>query len=440
LTHDSESPPADRQKARKLGARLAEWGVLGAALAASFLLGAWVNRPQPTSLAEQPRPAPEAPETTKVPPQPHSRGGSQPRRPEPQAAEARAAAIRRDAEAIRAECKAAGGDWEKWQRDTAPYREALKGRLASPGKAGSGVAADGLTVMEGLSGFPLFEVSPGMHLRHLYDPDSVDPFRKERPVVAARRWLGARGIDLIFVPVPKMTEVYVEHFLDRCPADGVVGPHLRRTLLELLDNDVEVVDVFRLFRSKRDADEEYLYNSADSHWAPRGMHVVAKELADRIERYRFGSQARYGPPVVKTCPEPYWASLSNSLGGDLPFQDGWISLSDEQRKRAVAAQAAVSLQVTTPDGNRPADHPESPVLVIGHSYLRHFRELLVKELNLLVQTNFGKNNTTEGFADLLRDPELLAHCHVVVWVTTEQHLTRFQPMPPPILAALEEKK
>jgi hypothetical protein len=63
---------------------------------------------------------------------------------------------------------------------------------------------------------------------------------------------------------------------------------------------------------------------------------------------------------------------------------------------------------------------------------------LIKELNQLIYSRYWDNQTTEFFRDSLREPTLLEHCRVVVWITTDQHLTRFQPMPAPILAALQE--
>jgi hypothetical protein len=86
------------------------------------------------------------------------------------------------------------------------------------------------------------------------------------------------------------------------------------------------------------------------------------------------------------------------------------------------------------------DDPTSPVLVIGNSYVRDFREQLIKELNLLTLTKLGDNQTTEPFVDFLRDPTQLAHCRVVVWITTEQHMAWFKPMPEPIMASLKGGK
>jgi hypothetical protein len=363
-----------------------------------------------------------------------------PRVAEPGAVAARSAAIHQAAEAIRAECRAAGGDWEAWQRTTEQYRGALRARvqaLKDAGLAGPNDAGLNCEALAGNQGFPLFEIGARQRLSYLFDPASLDEFRREQSVVAAQGWLAARGIDLIFVPVPKMTEVYIEHFVDPCPADGIVAPHVRRTLLDLLEHDVEVVDGFRLFRPLRDTDAEYLYATADTHWGPRAMRIMAKEVADRIERYRFGARARYALPIVKTNIGGYWQCLSRSMADKYTgFQDGLFVLTEQQQRLAAPVQTTNTLDVTMPDGSVPPDDPRSPVLLIGHSYLRHFRELLIRELNLLPQTNSSANGTTEFFGDFLRDPELLAQTRVVIWITTEAHMTQFKPMPAPILMDL----
>jgi hypothetical protein len=343
-------------------------------------------------------------------------------------AEARAAVIRRDADRIDAECqRAAGGDWAKWQRDTEPYRARLKAKI-------SGLApVSGLrpAAMEGRDGFPLFEIGPHEHLNYLCDPAVLDGFRRERPVVAARRWLGARGIELVFVPAPKMTEVYVEHFVDPCPADGVIAPYVRRALRDLLEEDVEVVDVFSLLRPEREPCPDYLYHAADTHWAARAMRLVAKEVAERIGRYEFGRTARAGRRVVKAEPQGYeTCAPGGSRESGTPAEHDWLSLSEPQRRIAEKVPVRKIDRVTLANGAAVRDDPTSPVLVIGNSYADNFCELLIDELNLPVATHSTGGQTTEAFAEFVREPELLDHCRVVVWVTTEQHLTHFKPLPP----------
>jgi hypothetical protein len=363
-----------------------------------------------------------------------------PRVPEPRAVEARAAVMRRDAAAIEAQCqKAAGGDWDKWQKDTEPYRAALKSRIDALRVFPERLAdwpESRYEPLEGRNHFPLFEVLASQNLCCVYDPSSIDGFRHARQPVAAARWLRQQGIDLIFVHLPRKTEVYVEHFLDPCPADGIIAPHLRRALLELLNEDVEVVDGLSLFRGVRDTDEEYLYNTSTTHWGPRGMRIMAKEIAGRIERYTFGVRARYALPIMKTGAGPFvWGGL---LGGI--ESSGWQALSDEQKKRALAVQTTTCSHVTMLDGRAPPNNPDSPVVLIGNCWADCFGDQLAKELNLLISSLTAPAQTTEAFGDFLRDPQRLKNCRLVVWLTTEQHMTASNVMPPPILKTLESAK
>jgi hypothetical protein len=416
-----------------------------AALLAAAWGGAWLShwdRRLPETAAVSAAAAPELVyDTSKGFPRLNRPEPRDPREPEPRAVEVRAAVMRRDAAAIEAECQqAAGGDWDKWQKDTEPYRAALKRRIDALRVFPERAEDDGIeTRYEALAAndnFPLFEIAANCFLRHVWDPTAVDDFRRQRPAVAVHRWLRQQGIDLIFVPAPRMTEVYLEHFLNPCPPDGVIAPHLRRTLLELLKEDVEVVDGLPLFRAVRDTDEEYLYNAGTAHWGPRAMRVMAREIAGRIERYKFGARARYALPIYKTSPGPFiWQGRLGGIG-DM----GYLTLSDEQRARAVAAQTTNESHVTMRDGRSPPNNPDSPVMVVGHCWVESFRDQLVKELNLLTATIASPSLTTEAFTDFLRDPKLLQHCRVVVWITTEQHITQFKPLPPPIAKTLQPDK
>jgi hypothetical protein len=362
---------------------------------------------------------------------------------EPAASDLRAKTIANDRAVILAECeKAAGGNWDHWQRETAPYRAALKDRIDRP-KPSDPAREPWLEgrprVLEAKDEFPLVEVQPDKGLDYLYDGERLDQFRKDRAVVAASRWLRQRGIDLIFLPVPKMTELYAEHFVDDCPPDGIIGPHVRRSICQLLDNDVEVVDGLPLYRPARDPDPEYLYNAADTHWGPRAMRIMAREVANRIQRYGFGAEARSAPSIVQASPGSFDIQLvpSSVKEGDLPRMDGWAYLTAKQRERVELVQARTIEHVTLPDGSEPRDDPKSPVLLIGNSFIPNFRELLIKELNLLIRTRWAPAETTEEFIAFLREPELLDGCRVLVWVLSEEHLAHLHPMPAPVMKVLE---
>jgi hypothetical protein len=112
-------------------------------------------------------------------------------------------------------------------------------------------------------------------------------------------------------------------------------------------------------------------------------------------------------------------------------------LTAEQQQVAASVQPPTINRVSTYDDQNVPDDRNSPVLIIGHSYVLNFREQLVRELNLLVSTLANDDQTTQAFIEFLRDPDLLAHTRVVVWVTSDSHLMKFRPMPQPILDALD---
>jgi hypothetical protein len=340
------------------------------------------------------------------------------REPEPQAVEARAAAIRRDAVAIEEECRrAAEGDWDKWQQDTAPRRTFLKDRINRPG--------DG--ALDGYDNFPVFEVHPKDNLNYLYDETTLDDFRRGGAVGKAKNWLARQNIDLVLVYAPKMTEVYTEHFVDPCPKDSIIAPHVRHTLLELLREDVEVVDGWATLRPVRDPDAagHYLYNTADTHWAPRGMQVVARAVAERIKRYNFGRRAAESPRLFKCVDGTYYVGRSGRM--QLSVQDGYDTLSDRQKLLADKFQPVLVPKVIR---QRAEPVPAPPaVKLIGNSYTYLFCDYLTDELNMPLSCGWAAGQTTEAFADFLRQPESLAHTRVVVWVTTGTQMARFKPLP-----------
>ena len=138
--------------------------------------------------------------------------------------------------------------------------------------------------------------------------------------------------------------------------------------------------------------------------------------------------------MYRTAPGPY--HVNGGLGGI--GASGWMVLSPEQQALARAAQTTSLSEVKTLDGEPLHDDDTSPVFVVGHSYVPGFQDQLAKELNMPIHVWTVAGETTGFFAEFLRSPEVLNGCRVLVWITTEQHLTHFGTMPPPILAALDK--
>ena len=340
-------------------------------------------------------------------------------------AEARAAAIRETMASLRDECaKAAGGDWDRWSAQLAPMRSGLAARVqaAQPFNPKATGSFEGRSiVLAGRGDFPLFEPAPDVYLMHVLRPASLDPLRESRPVTAAARWLERKGIDLIFVPVPKMTESHPEPFVEPCPSDRIIAPHVRRAIFELLEDEVEVVDVLPAFLRERDPGADPLYQPADPHWAPRGQAIAARMVADRLSRYEFVARAKESPRFCEWATAPY-----------LKVEDGtaFPALNPEQQRLARAAQPK-----TQPSANRcirPIHDATSPVVCIGDSYNAGFLELLAREINLPVHNLTGGGNTSHAFKGMVRDPSLLEHARVVVWLLCDSSLKGPWPMPPSV--------
>jgi hypothetical protein len=322
----------------------------------------------------------------------------------------RAESIRQSIQALQEECRRnAGGDWLRWEALLAPYRGDLAARIQTtrpfnPTAPGFFEARSAL--LEAKDGFPLFECAPQLYLQYLLAPECLTAFRTDRPVVACARWLKQKDIDLLFVPVPKMTEIYPEHFADHCPGDRIVAPQMRHVLLELLEADVEVVDALPCLLAQRDRTPLPLYQPADPHWAPLGQACVARAIAEHLKRYDFVAAARQSPPVYKIVEGPY-----------SPFsaQAAQAALNPQQRPRAENAHARTCAIITRQEGGGFYSR-ESPVVLIGDSYNLGLTELLGKEINIPVHPHHGAGQTTQAFTDFLRDPDLLNHCKVVVWL------------------------
>jgi hypothetical protein len=346
------------------------------------------------------------------------------------AEQARARAIERSIQGLQQMCGRHGGDWDGWEEEVKPYQDDLEVRVMSlsPAEPGAG------TAMGGTHGFPLVECEPRIFIRYMYDLQLLDQWHAERSVAAASRWLKQRGIDLIVVPVPKMTEVYPEFFAAHCPADRVVVPRFRRIVQDLLQADVEVIDPLPLLLAERDPSPEFLYQPVEPHWSARGQRVAARAIAERLQRYGFGQQALADRPVCKVVEAPYDRGFEPVE--KCPY---FAVLGPEQRRRAEKVQPASYPAITKDDGAALGHCPYSPVMLIGDSYNKGMADWVTREANLPLRLHYWGSGTTQMFAAFLRDPALLNDCKVVVWTVCMTTLVNGDwPIPPAVRAALKQ--
>jgi hypothetical protein len=339
----------------------------------------------------------------------------------PARAEVRSVTMERLAERLIAECRrAAEGDWDRWQRQLQPFRDQLKALVKKaesqvPAAAANQRPPDAL--LEAPGRVPLFEVDPQWQVRYLIEPESLKTWQSEDPVPKVTKWLRERGIDVIFVPVPKMTEVYAARMVAATPRDGIVAPHMRKLILDLVRKDVEVVDLLPAFLGAARRDTDPLYHAADPHWSQRGRRIAAAAIAERLRRYKFAQDALERRKAFR------FETTQTTVRGA-----AWDAMTEAQRARVAPATIERGLKVVP--NAKPAIVPDSPVLFIGDSYNHGLPEFVAAELNMPVSSLANGAQTTGAIAALVRDPSLLANRRVVVWVNTALALMMEWPLPP----------
>jgi hypothetical protein len=320
-------------------------------------------------------------------------------------------AINRSIEAIENECAmAAAGNWNGWLQSLGPFRGEIRARVAA------GRARSGPVLLQAVGSPPLFD-DPN-DLQYLWEEADLDSWLQRRTVregvVQATRWLQQRNIDVIFVPVPKMTEVYPDRVAQSAPANRIVAPQARRLLLDLLKADVEVVDLLPLFLAAREQGPEPLYFSDDSHWAPRAQLIAVSAIAERLKRYEFVRTATARPAMFRE------KKISTT------YADGvWRPFLTPEQLASVRDYSWAGAQILDLQDQPIAPADSSAVMIIGDSFAgisikpgMSVAALLAYRLNLPTSSRTSSGATVDAIKDFAREPELLQNRRVIVWVTT----------------------
>lgn len=314
------------------------------------------------------------------------------------------------------------GSWDDWNAAVEPFRVALRARIdaAKPNNPGAKGPSEGrYEVLESLGNPPRFEAWPSSYLRYLAKaPLSTSEFISQTAFVpsiaAVSRWLASRGIDLIFVPVPKMTEVYPDQFVRETPADRIVSPPMRRAIHDLLDQGVEVVDLLPLFLEARKKKGTSLYQYCDPHWAWEGQRIALEEIVKRLRRYPVVRKAQGRPPLYRSFMERRdLAPFSATLG----------ALTATQAKR-VKPLLTYDIEFVLPLGDAPLTSETSPIALAGDSYNNGLEANLSHRLNLPIR-DLHAAGTSSPFKDLLRDPESMKSMKVLVFLLSTPGLWEY---------------
>jgi hypothetical protein len=344
-------------------------------------------------------------------------------------------AIAQAAKSIEQECQRdAGGDWQKWYEQLAAFREELNPIIAREWeKQRTGVVKTGILKAAGSP--PLFvECLSGGYLSLWGVPTGWEEWLKARSspsiIATVKDWLKQRNIDLIFVPAPKMAEVYPDRVVGHVPPDRIVAPHMRKMLLDLLRADVEVVDLLPAFLKAREQDPEPLFLPSDTHWSDRAQRIAAQDIAARLERYPFVKAALAKPALYKT-----------DEIARVPFQGSlWGELTEAERQEIGEAVNTPVVRVRkASDGAPVAPVDESSIVIMGDSYTNQslgvapgsgISAQIAKGANQPVTIVSSAGGTTEPVKDLIRNPDLLDKVKVVIWIVKNPGFTNpWTPLP-----------
>jgi hypothetical protein len=270
----------------------------------------------------------------------------------------------------------------------------------------------------------------------------VEPCSTKSEVISAiqsfRERLADRGIELMVVIAPNKASVYPEMLARRSQRlPQPANPDTLAIISELSQAGVELVNLFDVFSQERAAssDSTQYYLSQDSHWSAEGVTLAAKAVAKRLQALGWVEKAEskyeLRPAVIKRH-------------GDILEM-----MQTPQLKHHFAPEPVHCIKVFDADTDQAyTDNPDSPVLVLGDSFLRIYQSdepgsagfiaHLAAELgfDLASIVSDGGASTLVRQA-LYRKPALLANKKLVIWEFVERDI-RFgtegwQEIPLPIL-------
>ncbi len=241
-------------------------------------------------------------------------------------------------------------------------------------------------------------------------------------ILAFRDDLAKRGIKLLVMPAPNKASIYPDRLSRRAAGTRVpVNAGTTDLLAKLKDAGIEVVDLFVVYAVRRvGLAQPITYLAQDSHWSPEGMRLAAATVARRL--LDLGWVER-GATKYETKP------VRVERHGDVLEM-----IRVPQIERLFTPQTMDCTQVVEAGTGRPyADDPNSPVLVLGDSFLRIFERDDPGSggfvAHLAYHLGFGLTSIiSDGGASTLvrqqlaRKPALLQGKKVVIWEFVERDI------------------
>jgi hypothetical protein len=242
-------------------------------------------------------------------------------------------------------------------------------------------------------------------------------------IVDFERQLAARGIALIFMPVPVRPLIYPESVLGRERlGDAAAVPYLASDQIAFLEalreRGVRVIDLAPVFLAHRSDPRGPIFVPSESHWTGLGVVLAAREVAAAVRGEPWLAAA--GKAELTT----EWQTLEHTghIYRDLHAKGGLPERPpDRLQYRAV--------RVATPAGTHPVElsNPDGPVVVMGDSNTIWWKDRdaslghqLAYELGVSVDVQATSGGgATHARLNLIRTaqatPGYLASKKLVVW-------------------------
>jgi len=197
-------------------------------------------------------------------------------------------------------------------------------------------------------------------VQYLIEPSSP-PDDVFSAIVSFRDDLAKRGIRLLVMPVPNKASIYPEMLAARAAgASEPVNAKTRDVLTRLKKSGVEIVDLFEVYgKARQAAGSPRYYLAQDSHWSPEGIRLAAEVVARRLLDSSWVQKGSVKYEIKPVTVERY---------GDVLRM-----IRVPQVEQLYQPQRMNCEQVLDAATGQPyKDDPNSPVLVLGDSFLRIF--------------------------------------------------------------------
>ena len=251
-------------------------------------------------------------------------------------------------------------------------------------------------------------------------------------IVSFRGDLAKRGIKLVVMPAPNKSSVYPEKLTGRADGDpNSVNPTSRRVLSMLRQAGVEVVDLFEAYGQVHREQKRMLtpevrslipasYLAQDSHWSPLGMQLAANVVARRLLGLGWVAKGAVRYDSKRVTVERY---------GDVLHMIRVPRVQQLYEPERIECTQVIDAKTGKPY----EDDPNSPVLVLGDSFLRIYERDEPGSAGFIAHLarNLGFGLTSivnDGGASTLvrqqlaRKPALLRGKKVVIWEFVERDI------------------